>query len=217
MFKKVCVILVVVFGAGCREPDFSSLENGFLCPPDSARPGVYWYFMDGNLSKEAMTKDLESMKRAGIGHVVYLEVLMGAPRGQVDFLSDEWLDMFSHAVAECERTGINITLGVGPGWTGSGGPWVEARQSMLHLVVSSVEVSGGEKIIHLPKPAPKRPFFGEGNFTPEAKQQWNDFYEDVAVLAFPAGSSTIGADIVEGSRNNFNNMHLTEIEEKALY
>ena len=183
-------------------------------PPDSARPGVYWYFMDGNLSKEAMTKDLESMRAVGIGNVVYMEVNVGVPRGPIDFLSDEWKDMFAHAVAECERLGINITLGVGPGWTGSGGPWVEARQSMQHLVASSIEVSGtGEKIISLPKPAPKRPFFGERNFTPEVKQQWEDFYEDVAVLAFPAGASTIGVDFIPGNEY----FQITGIEEKALY
>ena len=43
------------------------LKQGFINPPDSARPGVYWYFMDGNLDREAMTADLESMKKAGIG------------------------------------------------------------------------------------------------------------------------------------------------------
>ena len=69
-------------------------------PPDSARPGVYWYFMDGNLSKEAMTKDLEAMRTAGIGYLVYLEVNVDVPRGPVDFLSDEWQDLFGHAVAE---------------------------------------------------------------------------------------------------------------------
>ena len=121
--------------SSCQKSDvFTSLEKGFLNPPDSVRPGVYWYFMDGNVSKEAMTKDLESMKKAGIGNVVYLEVNVGVPRGPVDFLSDEWMDLFGYAVSECERLGINITLGVGPGWTGSGGPWVEAGQSMQQQI-----------------------------------------------------------------------------------
>jgi len=169
-----------------HDSNFSNLEKGFINPPDSARPGVYWYFMDGNLSKEAMTKDLESMKKAGIGYVVFLEVNVGVPRGSVDFFSDEWKELFKHAVEECERVGIAITLGVGPGWTGSGGPWVEADASMRHLVSSSTEVAGaGKKTIVLPVPPPKRPFFGEGNFTPQVKKQWEDYYEDVAVLAFP--------------------------------
>lgn len=51
--------------------------------------------MDGNLSKEGMTKDLESLKKAGIGNVVFLEVNVGVPRGTMDFLSDEWLKYYS--------------------------------------------------------------------------------------------------------------------------
>src|SRR5665648_572717 len=111
-----------------------TLKAGFLNPPDSARPGVYWYFMDGNLSKEAMTKDLESMKKVGIGNLIFLEVNVGIPRGKVDFLSEQWQDLFQHAVREAERLGIAITLGVGPGWSGSGGPWVSGKESMQHLV-----------------------------------------------------------------------------------
>ena len=111
---KIFTILFVIAFAGCLlqscNSSINGLEQGFFNPPDSVRPGVYWYFMDGNLSKEAMTKDLESMKEAGIGHVVYLEVNVGVPRGSVDFLSDEWQEMFAHAVAECERLGIDITL-----------------------------------------------------------------------------------------------------------
>ena len=93
-----------------HENDLSELKSGFINPPDSSRPGVYWYFMDGNLSKEAMTKDLESMKQAGIGYLVYLEVNVGVPRGKVDFLSQEWKELFKHAVEECERLGIVITV-----------------------------------------------------------------------------------------------------------
>lgn len=108
------------------------LKKSFLNPPDSARPGVYWYFMDGNMSKEAMTKDLESMKAAGIGNLVFLEVNVGIPRGPVDFRSEQWQELFKHAVREAERLGIAITLGVGPGWSGSGGPWVSSYRDRIY-------------------------------------------------------------------------------------
>jgi len=73
----------------CTHEPFADLRQGFINPPDSCRPGVYWYFMDGNIEREAITADLESMKKAGIGYVVFLEVNVGIPRGKVDFLSDE--------------------------------------------------------------------------------------------------------------------------------
>ncbi len=32
-----------------RPATIESCKNGFLNPPDTARPGVYWYFMDGSI------------------------------------------------------------------------------------------------------------------------------------------------------------------------
>ena len=140
--------------------------------------------MDGNLSREGMTRDLESMKAAGLGHLIFLEVNVGVPRGPVGFLSEAWQDLYVHAVREAERLGIEITLGSGPGWTGSGGPWVKPEQAMQHLVAAKVEVQGPgkfEKI--LPVPPPRQPFFG--NVPVQMLPQWKAFFKDVAVLAFP--------------------------------
>ncbi|WPU92060.1 glycosyl hydrolase [Mucilaginibacter sabulilitoris] len=200
-------ISVLVLGScylNAVNAQISKLKQGFLHPPDSAKPGVYWYFMDGNMSARSISEDLEAMKKAGIGNLVFLEVNVGIPRGKVEFLSDEWQELFAHAVKESKRLGIEITLGIGPGWTGSGGPWVPIEQSMQHLVSSTVNIAGGGKrAINLPIPAPKPPYFGEGAFTPELKKQWDDFYEDVAVLAYPTPS-------LPSSK-------ITDIDEKALY
>ena len=180
-----------------------SLKQGFLNPPDSARPGVYWYFMDGNLDGEAMTADLESMKKAGIGYVLFLEVNVGIPRGKVDFLSEEWQELYKHAVKEAERLGIRVILGSGPGWAGSGGPWVTPAQSMIHLVASDTTVSGPAEFNSiLPIPEPRKPFFGEASLTQSLKQQRDNWYEDVFVLAYPVPEISIKIPL---------------IDEKALY
>ncbi len=168
------------------------LEGDFVNPPDAARPGVYWYFMDGNLDREAMTADLESMKEVGLGNLVFLEVNIGVPRGPVDFMSEKWQDLFVHAVRESERLGIDITLGSGPGWTGSGGPWVKPEQAMQFLLTSVTEARGPAKfnaVLALPQQHP----------TPWGKM-YTDFSEDVFVFAFPKCDPVIA-----------------EINEKALY
>jgi len=41
--------------------------------------------MDGNLSQEAMTRELEAMKEAGIGWALFLEVNVGVPRARLIF------------------------------------------------------------------------------------------------------------------------------------
>lgn len=164
----------------------ASLEREFQSQPPEARPWVYWYFMDGNLTREGLTADLEAMRAAGIGGAIFLEVDLGLPRGLVHFMSPEWRRLFAHAVHEAERLGIEIVLGSGPGWCGTGGPWVKPEQSMQHLVATETNVVGPAQFdAVLPRPQPREPFFGVGTFTPETKQQWQEFYRDVAVLAFP--------------------------------
>ncbi len=204
MIKQIVNFLfLIVLLSSCGNPSPDKLKEAFVNPPDAARPGVYWYFMDGNLSREGMTKDLESMKAAGIGNALFLEVNVGIPRGPVDFLSEEWQDLYVHAVREAERLGIEITLGSGPGWAGSGGPWVKPEQSMRHLVASSVEVVGPSTFNGLlPMPPPKRPYFGEKALTDKLRKQWEQYYEDVLVLAFPTPKT--------GTK-------IKDIDEKALY
>jgi len=70
----------IIFGVFVNGATASELEDAFSSPPDAARPGVYWYFMDGNLNREEMVKDLESMQEVGIGNLVFLEVNIGVPR-----------------------------------------------------------------------------------------------------------------------------------------
>jgi hypothetical protein len=179
-----------------------TLRQGFVTPPDSAKPGVYWYFMDGNLSRDGMTKDLESMKKAGIGSLIFLEVNVGIPRGPVTFLSEEWQDLFKHAVSEAERLGISITMGSGPGWAGSGGPWVEPDQSMQHLVAADTLVAGPLSFKgKLAVPRPKKPYFGYGALTESLREKWEKYYKDVVVLAWPTPSK---------------NGQIPDIDEKAL-
>ncbi|MGD0536618.1 MAG: glycosyl hydrolase [Verrucomicrobiota bacterium] len=184
-------------------PSVEALARGFLNPPASARPWVYYFIMDGNLAREGVTADFEALKRAGIGGMIIMEVDVGIPRGPVKFMSPEWRQIFKHAVAEAERLGLQITLNAGPGWTGSGGPWVKPEQSMQHLVASAVEIAGPAHFsATLPRPAPRAPYFGNAGLPPEIVKAKDEFYVDVAVLAVPKTS--------EAAR-------IADIDEKALY
>ena len=203
-YKNLLLALVIILSSCAKENEsYNQLKSAFLDPPNSAKPGVYWYFMDGNQDKQEMTADLESMKKVGIEHVLFLEVNVGVPQGAVKFLSEEWQENFVHAVRECERLGIVLTLGAGPGWTGSGGPWVKPEESMQHLVASKLTVNGPSKVSQkLEVPKGRNPFFGLGGFTSDLREEWENYYKDVAVIAFP------GLE---------NESQIKDIDEKALY
>jgi hypothetical protein len=188
MNRLFCIFISLLIITGCAQQK-DELKKAFQNPPDSAKPGVYWYFMDGNLSRVEMTKDLESMKEVGISNLIFLEVGIGVPRGPVDFMSEEWQDLYVHAVREAEQLGIKILLGAGPGWCGSGGPWVKSEESMKHLVFSETEISGNKKVnIKLPVP--------EQRSTPWHTMK-DDYYEDVVVYAVPASAKPVIKDINE--------------------
>jgi len=196
--------LTLLLGLTLSLPLFAAnLEKGFRNPPPETRPWVYWYFMDGNLSREGITADLEAMRDAGIGGAIFLEVDLGLPRGSIKFMSPEWQVLFVHAVHESERLGIDLAVAAGPGWCGAGGPWVTPDHSMQDLVASETNVMGPAKFDSvLSRPPPRVPFFGESTLTPELAKQWREFYRDVAVLAFPKPKG---------------NLRLTDVDEKALY
>ena len=175
----------------------------FLNPPDNARPWVYWYFMDGHLEASAMRADLESLKNAGLGGGVYLEVNIGIAPGPVKFMSEQWQQMVADAFGHADSLGLEMALGAGAGWCGAGGPWVRPEESMQFLETSVTRVHGPGKFQGtLPKPKPRTPFFGEETLTPRLRKVWEEFYIDDYVLAFPA---------IHGEART------PDLEEKALY
>ena len=166
-FLAALFVLVLSGLAAFSAP--ASLERGFQQPPDSARPWVYWFWMNGNVSSNGITADLEAMQRVGIGGVLIMSVDQGTPPGPVIFASPQWRGLLTHACAQARRLGLQINLNNDPGWCGSGGPWVTPELSMQKLVWSETTLKG---------PA---------HFTGELAQPEtiDKFYRDIAVLAFP--------------------------------
>ncbi|MCC7373404.1 MAG: hypothetical protein IT581_02020 [Verrucomicrobiales bacterium] len=166
--------------APSAEPSNADLAKGFQRPPASARPWVYWFWLNGNITSNGITADLESMKRVGIGGALIMEVDQGAPVGPIDFMSDRWRALFSHVHREANRLGIEINMNNDAGWNGSGGPWIRPEQSMQKVVFSETHVVGP---IHFDGPLPQ----------PETVA---GFYRDITVLAFP----TTGSNRIDGIR-----------------
>ncbi len=145
------------------------LAASFEKPPASAKPWVYWFVLNGNMTKEGITADFEAMARVGIGGLLFMEVEQGTPKGPVDFASPHWMDLISHACNEAKRLGLEINLTNDAGWNGSGGPWITPELSMQKVVWSELIVEGaGGTSPTVPQPQAER-----------------GYYRDIAVLAMP--------------------------------
>ena len=118
------------------------LDTGFLSPPDSAKPQTWWHWMNGNISKEGITADLEAMKQIGLGGATIVNVDCDIPRGPIKFMSPEWEDDFKFAVEEASRLGLKLCVENCAGWSSSGGPWNTVTNAMQRLTSSEVAVTG---------------------------------------------------------------------------
>lgn len=187
---KVTALFVALLFSVCS---FSQLlEEGFKNPPQSALPRTWWHWTNSNITKEGISKDLEWMKRVGIGGMMLADVASG--QGQtvekkIFFGSPEWLDAVHHAASEADRLGLEMTIFSSPGWSLTGGPWVKPEQAMKKLVWSEVTLKGPVEFTgKLPDPpsieGPIR------NLSRSARVSDSDprFYEDCIVLAFPANN-----------------------------
>lgn len=146
----------------------NDLEAGFSNPPHAALPQTWWHWMNGNITKEGITADLEAMKQIGLGGAQIFNVA-GVPAGPVNFMSPEWRALVKHAAREADRLGLELAIHNCPGWSSSGGPWNTPEHSMKEIVTSEVRVKGDTMFDGvIPQPPSKL-----------------DFYRDIAVLAFP--------------------------------
>jgi hypothetical protein len=205
-FQRNCTVACLSLGIILMSPAVKSQSSGnnystaekmqstFLNIPDSIQTSVYWYWISGNISKEGVVKDLQSMKKVGINRAFIGNI--GDPQtpyGKVKFFSDEWWDITHTALKTATDLGIDIGLFNSPGWSQSGGPWIKTAQSMRYLASTETLVKGGKTVnISLKKPA------GE--------------FQDVKVIAFPApeaygsninqGKVTLSASLPLDSLNN---------------
>ncbi len=165
----------------CQNTD--KLEQNFATPPESARPFTWWDWLDGNVTREGITADLEAMKRVGLGGAYLFNAGMqmplgGAymfnagmqmPQGNVRFMQPEWLDLIDHTLNETKRLGLQFGIHNCDGFSTAGGPWITPETSMKQLTWSVTEAEGPAEI-DLPLEQP------------ETKE---NFYRDIAVIAFP--------------------------------
>lgn len=168
MIRQGLTVLLALWALTAMAND---LEKGFVSPPDSAKPWTFWWWLEGNISKKGITRDLEEMKRQGINGVVIFNG--GAPAGPmpkgVGFLTTEWKDFFKHALSEADRLGMNVSVNLCDGWC-CGGPWIKPDQANKKLVYAEVQTEGPGLITRvLPKPP-----------------TIDGYYHDVAVVAFRA-------------------------------
>jgi len=174
----------------------ADLEVGWREPPSISRPRCWWWWLNGNVTKEAITRDLEEMKAKGLGGANIIDAGGADQRGhkQVphgpDFASAAWRELFLHALAEADRFGLELGLNIQSGWN-LGGPTVRPERAAKKITWAETSVTGGARVsVVLP--------------TPPAT---DGFYREVATLAFPAATDKAAASAFQVSAENSQSEH----------
>jgi len=108
-----------------------------------ARPGAYWWWPGGAVTREGLTWNLETYRKAGWGNmgVIGIYGVRGEEDRFIDIFSPEWFGMFNHAVVEAERLGMNIDLTPSSGWR-MGGPHVRPEYAEQTFAVKDGRIEG---------------------------------------------------------------------------
>ncbi len=149
-------------------------EKTFQNPPPQYGIRCWWWWLNGNVTKEVITRDLTEMKAKGFSGACIFDAGGHNQRGNGDIPegplwgSDAWRELYVHAIKEANRLDLVMSLSIQSGWN-LGGPDVTPEEAAKQTVFSELKVKGGAPLsIALPMP-----------------QIRDNYYKDVAVFAIP--------------------------------
>ena len=195
--KLVSVAAALLIACSCSAPQDSldDLQKGWENPPLSARNRVWWHWMNGNITKDGILKDLQWMKDTRQGGVHNFDAALGTPtivEKRLIYMDEGWQDAFAYAVKVADSLGLEFTVASAPGWSSTGGPWVSEKDAMKKLVWSQTYASGAVDKA-LPEPPHTTGAFLDGAPAGRGAAGTDyEYYEDIAVIAVkqPSGRQT---------------------------
>jgi hypothetical protein len=147
LVSVLVALLLVGPGAGLGRGQVDPLKSGFENPPESARPRVWWHWMNGNITQVGIKLDLEWMHRVGLAGFQNFDAALSTPQvvdKRLVYMTPDWKEAFKYATILADQFGMEEAIAGSPGWSESGGPWVPDSEGMKKYVWSETVVEGGK-------------------------------------------------------------------------
>lgn len=189
--------LLFICGNLQAQDRYAALKEGFADPQGTARPKVYWWWLNGYTDTVRLKQELKSIKEAGLGGVDLFEIGVppfNNPGGMVKagpaFMSEVSLEAIGLALEEARKLGLEVGLNLASSWN-AGGAWVTPEYAAKTLYHSSISIKGGAAIkVEIPFPA-----IVDKAGDPRKIEYQTDgrpvYYEEVAILAFPSSEESL--------------------------
>ena len=145
--------------------------------PESAKTRAWWWWLNANVDREAIRRDLSEMAKIGFGGLNLFDGGGAARPGYTEdvpagplFGSPEWNSLFLFALNEAAKNHLEVSLNIQSGWN-LGAPFVTPENAAWLIETSEIEInSDGKTPVKTLLPQPK---------TNE------NYYRDIAVFALP--------------------------------
>ena len=131
---------------------FKQVKANFQYPKTESGVNCWWWWLNGNVNKAAITKDLEAMKSRNFQGAMIFDAGGHNQRGNKDipkgplFGSEEWNELFVFAMDEAKRLGLEMGFNIQSGWN-LGGPRVTPEYTAKQITFSEIQISGNKKIV----------------------------------------------------------------------
>jgi hypothetical protein len=200
------------------------LAAGFADPPSSARPRVWWHWLNGNITKEGIRKDIDWMAASGLGGLQNFDAEMMTPQlvpRRLPYMSADWADAFRFAAQLAERHGLEFGIAASPGWSETGGPWVRPEDGMKKLVWSETTVAGGRAATLPAAPRTTGPFqdlFVQPDIMGQrpAPDKLARAGGDIAVFAYPVAAAALPSPAIHAAGHAIEAHQLAQVGEDAV-
>ena len=89
-----------------------ALRAGFEHPPKTAELRCYWWWLNGNVTEQSITRDLEGMKSHGYAGAILVDADGSGAGGNREVPagpaigSPQWMKLFVHALAVAQKLGL---------------------------------------------------------------------------------------------------------------
>lgn len=179
LYLSAALLLLSCSNGGCPE-----LEAGFQNPPHESRPMVLWHWMNGNVTKDGIRKDLLWMHDIGLSGFFLFDAAYSTPQvvdTLLPYMSEGWKDAFRYAVALADSLGLEVGIASSPGWSLTGGPWVSEDDAQKKLIWSATPVCGHYRgALPLPSSTVSSGLF---HAVPQLEGIVRDYLKEIRVLA----------------------------------
>ena len=218
MRNKFITTLATAFSLGCLSTgnfalagQADLLAEQFHNPPHSARPHTWWHWMNGNVTKEGIEKDLRWMSRVGLGGLQHFDANLSTPQiveNRLIYMEPDWQDAFKYAVQLADELDLEVAIAASPGWSETGGPWVEPGDGMKKLVWNELRIKGGETFSgQIPAPPTTTGAFQDLSFHDPLPGSADHgelpiYYKDIAILAYPVNTADLPVPTAQSGHGN---------------